>query len=253
MANYHICTVSSSIPIPSLWHFAASVSVFCVILCVSIPCPKPPYGWGNSLCDCSGLPCDWGNSLCGWSGLPCGWGIIPCDWGGLGSGCSILPCGRGHAPGDRNDFWLPHDLGSSSLPYCSSYNTSRPLFDAWDMKYCWLACEVIKQPVQNLWTACIQYMPLHADLIQVPVHVYAYMFRQQTHEVFVSPSISMSSANWSAHCHCTAISSKQGASYMKQSVVSESYSCFSSIHSTENATALCITHEIRCCFMAIFS
>ena len=68
--------VSMYVHFPSSRYFVAFVCVFCVVLCVSVPCDK---------------------SLCGWSGLPCGWGYSYCGRGKSPRSCSGLPCGKGHA------------------------------------------------------------------------------------------------------------------------------------------------------------
>ena len=51
--------VSLHIRLPSRYFFAFS-SVFCTILCVSVPCYMMPCGRSNSLCDWG-----WGEMLCG--------------------------------------------------------------------------------------------------------------------------------------------------------------------------------------------
>ena len=39
--------VSLHVHFPSSRYFVTFVCVFCVILCVSVPCDKPPCGWGT--------------------------------------------------------------------------------------------------------------------------------------------------------------------------------------------------------------
>ena len=58
--------VSLHIRLPSRYFFTFS-SVFCTILCVSVPCYMTPCGWGKMLCG-------WSNSLCGcdWAEMLCG-------------------------------------------------------------------------------------------------------------------------------------------------------------------------------------
>ena len=91
---------------PSSRYFVAFVCVFCVILCVSVPCDKP---------------------LCGWSGLPCSWGYSYCGRGKSPRSCSDLPCGKGHAElCSTSDFQVHSDWVIGRLPFCLQ-NSSRPL------------------------------------------------------------------------------------------------------------------------------
>ena len=102
--------VSMHVHFPSSRYFVAFVCVFCVILCVSVPCDKP---------------------LCGWSGLPCGWGYSYCGRGKSPRSCSGLPCGKGHAElCSTSDLQVHSDWVIGRLPFCLQ-NSSRPLFDEW--------------------------------------------------------------------------------------------------------------------------
>ena len=118
--------VSVHIQLPPLRYFVAFISVFCVILCVSVPCYMPPRGWGEMLCGWSVMPCGWG-----WGTLPCGWGYSQC--GEIKSFCGLrgLHCGKGLALWCARDVDIVHYyVNSGRLPFC--LNSSRPLFDMWD-------------------------------------------------------------------------------------------------------------------------
>ena len=102
--------VSIHVHFPSTRYFVAFVCVFCVMLCVSVPCDK---------------------SLCGWSGLPYGWGYSYCGRGKSPRSCSGLPCGKGHAElCSTSDLQVHSDWVIGRLPFCLQ-NSSGPLFDEW--------------------------------------------------------------------------------------------------------------------------
>ena len=237
----HCCSLLASIMVslnivfPSSRYFV-SLSLFCVLLCASVPCDNSlcgwsglPCGWGSSLCGWSGLPCSWGtlpcgwgsflcgwsglpcgwvSSLCGWSGLPCGWGSSLCGWSGLPCGWGTLPCGWGTCC----------SMGNSSC-----LNSSRPLFDELGNQL----SDWHDQSQGSLYTihGLFVYNPcgcVENSILQVPVHIYEHRYGSPVNEMLVDQSISIPSGNGSSRCHYTAISMKHCAPYMKQTVVSGS-------------------------------
>ena len=137
---------------PSSRYFVAFVCVFCVILCVSVPCDKPLCGW-------SGLPCGWGTlpyglgySYCGEENHPVA--VVACPVHGQrkhfksGQAMKTAPkvlrpkpdqpdrfrhpcCGKGHAElCITSDLQVHSDWVIGRLPFCLQ-NSSRTLFDEW--------------------------------------------------------------------------------------------------------------------------
>ena len=210
---------------PSSRYFVAFVCVFCVMLCVSVPCDK---------------------SLCGWSGLPCGWGYSYCGRGKSPRSCSGLPCGKGHAElCSTSDLQVHSDWVIGRLPFCLQ-NSSGPLFDEWgnalsgrnngsQSRLCTICGMFVYNPF-----FCMEISALH-----VPVDVYIFRYRP-AHEPFVDKRNSVSYGKGTSRCHCTAVYRKHCVSYMKQTVVWGSVARDSSlIHEiTQLQYVYCMKHTV---------